>query len=233
MESDGRRRLRTLHCMKCGSELVTRITTVKLEHIPIHLKDSPHNTIKRQVCEKAGCDWVFYNNPLPIVAAIIEHDDELGLESSNGIILVRGRGWPSSWFGLVTGFLESREDPLEGVLREVKEEVGLDGKVVSFIGVYPFPRLNQIILAYHIKCSGGKIILQEEEIEAYKKVPIKQLRPWAEGTGGAVRDFLIQQLGSSPPNSDTAFQRKNIKLDPTTGKFVERTSAEGQLQAKL
>ena len=232
MESDGRRRLRTLHCMKCGSELVTRVSAVKPEHIPAHLKNSPHNTLKRQVCSKAGCDWVWYNNPLPVVAAIIEHDDGLGLASSRGVILVRGRGWPKSWFGLVTGFLESREDPREGVLREVKEEVGLDAEIVSFLGLYPFPRLNQLIIAYHVKAAGGKIVLQEEEIEAFKKVPIDQLQPWAEGTGGAVRDFLIQQLGAAPPNSDTAFRRSKVKIDPETGKLVQQKE-EGTIQAKL
>ena len=58
MESDGRRRLRTLHCMKCGAPLVTRTTPVKPEHIPLHLKDSPHNVLTRQVCSKEECDWV-------------------------------------------------------------------------------------------------------------------------------------------------------------------------------
>ena len=56
MESDGRRRLRTLHCMKCGAPLVTRTTPVKAEHVPLHLKDSPHNVLTRQVCSKDGCD---------------------------------------------------------------------------------------------------------------------------------------------------------------------------------
>lgn len=63
MESDGRRRLRTLHCMKCGAPLVTRTTPVKPEHIPVHLQNSPHNVLTRQVCSKEGCDWVVSLRP--------------------------------------------------------------------------------------------------------------------------------------------------------------------------
>lgn len=98
------------------------------------------------------------------------------------MILVRGRGWPASWFGVVSGFLESREEPAQGVLREVKEELGLDASLVSFLGVYPFERANQLILAYHVRATvGQQVVLQEEELEAFKKVAIDKLRPWSQG----------------------------------------------------
>jgi hypothetical protein len=48
----------------------------------------------------------------------VEHTDNNG---DTSVILVQSHGWPTDWFGLVTGFLEEREDPAKGVLREVKE----------------------------------------------------------------------------------------------------------------
>jgi ADP-ribose pyrophosphatase YjhB (NUDIX family) len=155
-------------------------------------------------------DQVFYNNPLPVVAAVVEHDDGLGRSDSRGVILVRGKGWPAGWHGLVTGFLEAREDPAVGVLREVKEELGLEGTIEgNMLGAYAFPRLNQLILAFHVRVPTGplRVILQTEELEEWKKVPLSQLRPWSEGTGAAVRDFLIRTTGSSPPMSDVNFKR--------------------------
>jgi len=228
MESDGRRKLRQLHCMKCGSPLVTRTVPVRPEHIPESLRDSTPSTLTRQVCSAPACDWVHYNNPIPVVAAIVDHDDGLGLPSSRGVVLVRGKGWPASWHGLVTGFLEAREDPAQGVLREVKEELGIEGRLESFLGVYPFPRLNQLILAYHIRALPEHkpltVVLQEEELAGWKKVPLADLKPWAEGTGHAVRNFLIQQTGRSPPVDKTAFRRP---------KPTEQKPAEARIPSKL
>jgi NAD+ diphosphatase len=242
MESDGRRKLKTLHCMKCGHVLSTRASSIKPEHVPKSLVNSAANVLTRQVCTQAGCGWVFYNNPLPIVAAIVELTPSPSSSSSPAtphqreIVLVRGVGWPKSWLGLVTGFLEGKERPEDGVLREVKEELGLDGSVKSFLGVYSFPRINQLILAYHVVADAGQTIsLQEEELEAYKTVPIERLRPWKEGTGLAVREFLRRELGKEVPWEEEAFSRKGVRLDEKTGKIVqvEKGKEGGELKSKL
>jgi ADP-ribose pyrophosphatase YjhB (NUDIX family) len=117
------------------------------------------------------------------VAALLEHDGD--------IILVRNKGWPDGWFGLVTGFLERGETPEEGVLREVKEEVGLEGEVASLIGVYEFTQRNEIIAAYHVRGRGTVVV--GDELEAVKRVSPDKLRPWPFGTGKAVRDWLARR----------------------------------------
>jgi NADH pyrophosphatase NudC (nudix superfamily) len=104
------------------------------------------------------------------------------------VILVRNKEWPQKIYGLVTGFLEKGETPEAGVLREVKEELGLDGQIVDFIGCYSFFEMNQLILAFHVQVHG-EIVLGEELAE-FKLVPPEKLRPWAFGTGHAVRDWL-------------------------------------------
>ena len=139
----------------------------------------------RRVCEDPSCGFVFYNNPLPVVAALLEHE--------GNIILVRNKEWPAGWFGLVTGFLERGETPEEGVLREVKEEVGLDGEVVGLIGVYEFTQRNEIIIAYHVR--GRGTVTVGEELEAVKTVSPDKLRPWPFGTGRAVSDWLARRNG--------------------------------------
>ncbi|MCB9641551.1 MAG: NUDIX hydrolase [Myxococcales bacterium] len=138
---------------------------------------------QRAICPDETCGFVHWNNPTPVVAAIVEHEE--------GIILVRNQGWPASWFGLVSGFLEADETPEEGILREIKEELAIDAQLVSFIGAYAFSMRNELILAYHVKAQGE--ITLSEEIAAYKAVPAQKLRPWPFGTGEAVRDWLTQQ----------------------------------------
>jgi NAD+ diphosphatase len=142
----------------------------------------PHTTEGRErlACSSDSCDYVFYDNPVPVVAAVVEHGET--------VLLVRGKGWPEKWYGLVTGFLEKGESPEQGVLREVREELGLRGEVVSFIGAYPFPEMNQVILAYHVRAHGE--IEMGDELAGVKAVPPDKLRPWPLGTGHAVRDWL-------------------------------------------
>jgi NADH pyrophosphatase NudC (nudix superfamily) len=145
---------------------------------PLAQKDLNGQT--RLACSSGSCDYVFWNNPIPVVAAIVEHD--------GNVLLVRNKGWPEKWFGIVSGFLEKGETPEAAVLREVKEEVGLDGEIVRLIGIYSFFRLNQLILAYHVRAAG--IVKIGEELEAVKAIPPEKLRPWEFGTGPAVRDWL-------------------------------------------
>jgi NAD+ diphosphatase len=142
----------------------------------------------RQACTGPDCDYVFYDNPVPVVAALVEHGET--------VLLVRNKGWPEKWYGLVSGFLEKGESPEEGVLREVKEEVGLRGEIVSLIGAYPFVEMNQVILAYHVRAHGD--IALGDEIAGVKAVPPDKLRPWPLGTGHAVRDWLAARGGLGP-----------------------------------
>ncbi len=136
--------------------------------------------VLRLSCQIEACGFVHYDNPTPVVAAIVEHSDD--------VILVRSHGWPDEWYGLVTGFLERKEAPEVGVLREVKEELGLDAELIGLVGVYPFAQMNQVIIAYHVRAHGE--IKLGEELAGFKSVSIDVLKPWPLATGLAVRDWL-------------------------------------------
>lgn len=153
------------HCLRCGVALVDR-------------HDGERT---RRTCP--ACGWVFYDNPLPVVAAIVEHE--------GAVILVRNHGWPEKMFALVTGFLERDETPEAGVLREVREELGLEGEVVSLIGVYDFTMRNELIVAFHVRATGT--IVLGAELADHRRVAKEKLRPWPLGTGLAVRDWLARQ----------------------------------------
>ena len=140
------------------------------------------NGENRRACTKTSCNYVEWNNPTPVLAAIAQ--------AGNNVVLVRAIGWPKDWFGLVTGFHESGETAEDGVVREVKEELGLDCQVESLVGVYSFFQLNQVIIAYHVLLDEGDITLDATELTDYKKIPIEELQPWPSGTGKAVQDWL-------------------------------------------
>ena len=138
----------------------------------------PVGEVARAACP--DCDWVHYDNPTPVVAGIVQMGED--------VILVRNVGWPDTWFGLVSGFLEKDETPADGIVREVAEELGVGSQVVELIGVYPFSQMNQVIIAYHLTASGELVL--GDELEEFKRVPVDQLKPWPFGTGAAVKDWL-------------------------------------------
>jgi len=153
-----------MYCPMCRKELVT----------------GPVGGRSRLVCTSDECDYVKWENPIPVVAAIVELNGR--------IVLTRNKGWPEKWSGLVAGFLEKSETPEEAVLREVHEELGLSGEIVDFVGYYSFHGRNQLILAFHVK-AVGEITIGEELADAWLVAP-EEVRPWKIGTGPALRDWL-------------------------------------------
>lgn len=149
----------------------------------------------RLACPDRACGFVHWDNPVPVVAAIVEHEGE--------IVLGRNAAWPPGMFALITGFLEKHDPhPESGVLREVKEELGLDGRVAEFVGFYPFERMNQLIIAYHVVATGT-ITLNEELVE-YRKLHPEKIRLWPAGTGYAMRDWIVRH-GYNPQPFDRRF----------------------------
>jgi NAD+ diphosphatase len=128
----------------------------------------------------SACGFTHWNNPLPVVAAIIEYQGQ--------IVLARNAAWPPKVFALITGFLEAGETPEQGIAREVEEETSLIASKVSLVGVYEFTRKNELIIAYHVEAEG-EIKLSEELVD-YKLVAPADLRPWKMGTGLALADWM-------------------------------------------
>ena len=150
-------------CPRCKAPLVDRL----LEQVP------------RRVCAD-GCGFIFYDNPTPVVAAVVEHEDL--------VVLAHNRTWPDNWYGLITGFLERGESPEAAVLREVKEELGLHATDATLVGVYPFERMNQVIIGYHVVATGQ--IKLNEELDDFRRIAPEKCRAWPVATGFVLRDWL-------------------------------------------
>jgi NAD+ diphosphatase len=130
-----------------------------------------------------ACGWTHWNNPTPVLAAVIELADRDGQ-----LLLARNAAWKGKMFGLITGFMEAGETPQEGIAREVAEETSLGVDALNLIGVYDFQRMNQVIIAYHA-LARGEIRLSPELLE-YKLFAPEAVRCWRAGTGYALADWL-------------------------------------------
>ena len=143
-----------------------------------------------------ACDFTHWNNPTPVLAAVVECTDRGGQ-----LLLARNVAWPGRRFALITGFMEAGETPQEGIAREVMEETALTVDALSLIGVYDFQRMNQVIVAYHAQ-ARGEIVLSPELAE-YKLFAPQDVRCWPAGTGYALADWL-RARGYEPRFMDDA-----------------------------
>ncbi|MBS0595296.1 MAG: NUDIX hydrolase [Proteobacteria bacterium] len=143
------------------------------------LEDSGHK--ERLRC--GACGWTHWNNPTPVLAAVIECIDQGGR-----LLLARNAAWSGKMYALVTGFMEAGESPAEGIGREVAEETSLQIDDASLIGVYDFQRMNQVIIAYHVRAHGP--VRLSPELAEYRLFAPQDVRCWRAGTGFALADWL-------------------------------------------
>lgn len=134
-----------------------------------------------------ACDYTHWNNPVPVLAAVIEYKGQ--------ILLARNAAWPGKMYALITGFMEAGETPKEGIAREIAEETSLSTESLDLIGVYDFQRMNQIIIAYHAVCYG-EVNLSPELVD-YRLYAPQDVKCWPAGTGYALADWLTSK-GHTP-----------------------------------
>jgi NADH pyrophosphatase NudC (nudix superfamily) len=127
--------------------------------------------------------WTHWNNPTPVLAGIVECTDRQGQ-----LLLARNAAWSGRMFALITGFMEAGESPEEGIAREVLEETALQSQSVALVGVYEFRRMNQLIVAYHVRAHGE--IRLSPELAEYRMFAPQDVKCWRSGTGLALADWL-------------------------------------------
>ena len=147
------------------------------------------------VCASPQCSFVYWDNPVPVVAALVQYRGR--------IVLARNSLWPERQFSLVTGYLERGETPEQAVVREVKEELGLDGEVEGFIGCYSLLEKNRVILAHGVVAAGT--LETGSEIAEVKLVSREQLELWQFGrlalTSAIVKQWLTASQEHVPKRS--------------------------------
>ena len=78
------------------------------------------------------CGYVQYENPVPGVGILIEHEGKLAL-------VQRDRAPREGEWALPSGFIEADESVEQAAVREALEETGLHIELLELFGVYSFP----------------------------------------------------------------------------------------------
>ena len=124
-------------------------------------------------CPTHECGFVHWDNPTPVVLVLVELDDKY--------LVTHNIEWPAWKYSLISGFLDSCEDPEQAALREVKEELDLDVRKITPIGTSIYHKLNQLMISYHAICTG-KVVLNEEH-DSYRLLTLSELQSWEFGAG--------------------------------------------------
>jgi len=123
-----------VYCAHCGMVLGTDFL------------DGKH----RQVC--AGCDTVYYENPLPVASVILAN-------AKREILLVRRAKEPfKGMWCCPIGFAETGESIEDAALRELKEEAGVEGRIVQLldVGSHVNPLYGElVIVTFEVEKTGG------------------------------------------------------------------------------
>ena len=130
--------LNNRYCGRCGSK-----TELKKEERVI-------------VCHE--CNLEIFPKILPaVIVAII---------CNNKILLAKGKNYKGDFYALIAGYVDIGESIEETVIREVKEEVGLDIKNIKYYKSQPWPFSSSLMLGFTAEADDTQqIIIDEKEIK--------------------------------------------------------------------
>lgn len=86
------------------------------------------------------------------------------LFDEHGRVLLVHQNYGTLNWALPGGALETDEDPLDGVVREVDEETGIRVRVEHLIGLYAMPYRDDLILLYRVSEIGRRPWEPDDEI---------------------------------------------------------------------
>jgi NAD+ diphosphatase len=87
------------------------------------------------------------------------------VERGNQLLLARSRHFMPGMYSVLAGFVEPGESLEEAVVREVKEEVGIEIKDIKYFGSQPWPFPHSLMIGFTATYASGEISLSDKEIE--------------------------------------------------------------------
>jgi NAD+ diphosphatase len=112
-------------------------------------------TERAKECPK--CGLLHFPRLAPAIIVMVERGNEL--------LLARSRHFMPGMYSVLAGFVEPGESLEEAVVREVKEEVGVDVKDIRYFGSQPWPFPHSLMIGFTATYTSGEISLHDSEIE--------------------------------------------------------------------
>ncbi len=114
-----------------------------------------------------ACDYAHYPHIHPCIIVIVQRPGE--------VLLTRKASWAPNRYSLVAGFVDVAECLEETVVREVREETGLEVTNISYIGSQAWPFPSQLMVGYRADYVSGEVVVEEKELEDARWFALDQL----------------------------------------------------------
>lgn len=139
-----------------------------------------------------ACGLISYPRVAPAMITLITRG-EPGADQE--ALLARGAQFPMPMYSCLAGFVEPGEDLEGAVVREVKEEVGIDVDDVRYVGSQPWPFPHSLMVGFRVNYVGGDIVCQEDEIldaNWYRKDDLPMIPPELSIAGKIIQAWLVE-----------------------------------------
>lgn len=107
-------------------------------------------------CTSPDCGGTEFPRTDPAVIVLV-HDE-------GRCLLGNKHGWPINRFSTIAGFVEPGETIEQAVLREVKEETGVDAVGLEYHSSQPWPFPGSVMLGFHARATSTEITLNDGEL---------------------------------------------------------------------
>ncbi|NLN61202.1 MAG: NUDIX hydrolase [Deltaproteobacteria bacterium] len=137
-------------------------------HCSNRIRKNDENGIIRDWCPH--CNVYFYENPLPVVSAIVVQERRI-------LLVKRGKAPYKDLWCLPTGFAETGESIEDAALRELKEETGMEGNIQGLVDVDSCTNYfygDLIFVTFEIECTTGKLRPGDDTVAA-KYFPLQNI----------------------------------------------------------
>ncbi|MCR9104672.1 MAG: NAD(+) diphosphatase [Gammaproteobacteria bacterium] len=102
------------------------------------------------------CRVINYPRIAPCVIVLITRGEEM--------LLARNANFPQPMYSTLAGFIEAGESAEETLIREVREEVGVEVNNLRYFQSQSWPFPNQLMLGFFADYAGGDIVCDQVEI---------------------------------------------------------------------
>jgi NAD+ diphosphatase len=103
-----------------------------------------------------ACGLAAYPRLSPAVITVVERGPE--------ILLAQGINFPEPFYSTLAGFVEPGESLEEAVEREIREEVGIEVRDVTYFGSQPWPFPNSLMIGFTATYGRGEIEIDPTEL---------------------------------------------------------------------
>ena len=124
-----------------------------------------HDADRARVC--TSCRQLYYPRIAPVVMALVTRGRE--------ILLTRKPGYAPGRYTVVAGFVEAGETLEHALIREVREEAGVDSGRPRYFGSQPWPFPNSLVMAFSLEYLSGAVRPDGVEIEDARWFDIDKL----------------------------------------------------------